>query len=499
MNASLYGLRRAVTSLVVFISILSVSACGSQDTDSSIESAALETDAQLLEIPEFDTASVGQELRADRKDKEKGQTIAAIASANSDFSILVAAAAKAGVVPLLDNPRARLTVFAPTNAAFAALLKDLGISNGLDGLSEAQLLTILKYHVVAQPIEAAQAIEAAKKNAKVDTLGGAIALSLSGDALKIDTNSTVVATDIRAQNGVIHVIDRVLIPSIADVVVSNHNFSALKRALVKADASLVGVLDNDNGPKFTVFAPDNHAFAGLIRALRGNDFGFASGIRRLSSFRGDQLLPVLKYHVIAGSQVAASQVPTTSTAVPTLGGQIRAQRNAAGAVRIDSANVTTADILTSNGVIHVIDSVLLPSITDVVSTDARFSSLFKTIVAADGNTNTLASTLDNDAGTFTVFGPSNEGFASVVVPPGANLTNILLYHAVPSAKVFANQARFLFNAKVPTALSGKTVLVNGFPKITIVDSTATPAVVGEANNIFTSNGVIHQIDKVLIP
>ncbi len=474
-------------------------ACGPQSIDNpSAVDIEDESDEVLMEMPADIAPSLSFKPDAEARGNAKLPTIAALAQSNPDFSILVAAAAKAGLVDVLNNPRVRLTVFAPTNAAFADLLKRLGVTNGLDGLSVEQLRVILKYHVVAQPITAAQAVAAAKQNAKVETAGGSIALSLQGDALKIDTDSTVVATDLQAKNGIVHVIDRVLLPSIADVVVSDINFFGLKKALLKADEKLVGVLDNDTA-QFTVFAPDNHAFGNLIRALRKPDFGFSTGIRRFSNLRGDQLLPILKYHVIAGAQVKASQVPTTSTAVGTLGGQIRALRDDKGGVTIDRSNVTTADLLTSNGVIHVVDNVLLPSITDVVTTDERFSALAGAVIAADQGGSQLAPTLDNDSGAFTVFAPSNAGFASAVLPANAKLAEVLAYHAVPGAKVYANQARFLVNAKVDTALPNKSLVVNGRPSITVSDSTKTPANVVAPTNIFTSNGVIHQIDKVLIP
>jgi transforming growth factor-beta-induced protein len=497
MKSTILTSPKLLTSLVGSFLLVSATSCGvEQDDTEATDDGIGDVDSELIDNNGASDPFEALRQRPQGNQANSANTIAGIASSNPDFSILVAAAAKAGLVDVLSNPGANLTVFAPTNAAFAQLLQDLNITNGLDGLSVAQLQTILKYHVVPSKVKAAQAIAAASTNSKVETVGGSIALSLDGEALKIDATTTVVATDIEASNGVIHVIDRVLLPSIADVVVSNHSFSALKRALVKADASLVGVLDNDSGPKFTVFAPDNHAFAGLIRALRGNDFGFTTGIRRLSSFRGDQLLPVLKYHVVAGAQVNAAQVPTQATAVGTLGGKVNALRTGAN-VSIDKAKVTTADILTSNGVIHVIDSVLLPSITDVATTDSRFAALAGAITSADGTTGALAGTLDNDAAKFTVFAPTGAGFANVRLPANASLTNVLLYHAVPSV-VYAQQARFLSNKKVNTALAGKFFRVSGFPTIRIKDSTPVRANVGDAN-IFTSNGVIHQIDKVLLP
>jgi transforming growth factor-beta-induced protein len=180
--------------------------------------------------------------------------------------------------------------------------------------------------------------------------------------------------------------------------------------------------------------------------------------------------------------------------VTTLGGSIRAQRTGSD-VSIDAAKVTTADILTSNGVIHVIDSVLLPSITDVASTDSRYTGLLGAVGSAGGG---LAGVLDDDAAKFTIFAPSNDAFSKVTLPPNASLLNVLLYHAVPNAVVYENQARFLFRAQVPTALMNKTLEITGFHGITIKDSTPVRANVTQGDT-FTSNGVIHQIDKVLLP
>jgi uncharacterized surface protein with fasciclin (FAS1) repeats len=303
----------------------------------------------------------------------------------------------------------------------------------------------------------------------------------------------------------------VLLPSITDIATTTPAVAGLVAALQLADTgtpspNLVSTLDNDaSATKFTVFAPSNDAFTALVNALKGNDNGATTGITALSSFRPDNVLPVLTYHV-AGASYFAAQVPTAATAIDTLGGKVTVQRTG-NAVTVDGVTVAAANLFASNGVIHVIGSVLVPSITDVVTTSARFSSLKAAVLAADGAATTtpkVAAALDGTA-KFTLFAPSNAAFTALgTAPSGQALTNVLLYHAVPGNPVYAAAALALTAPlSAPTALSGKNVTVNAEgtapnKTVTVADSTATKANVN-AVNFFTSNGVIHQIDKVLIP
>jgi transforming growth factor-beta-induced protein len=434
-------------------------------------------------------------------------TIVDVASANPDFSILVAAATKAGLAGALADTSQQYTVFAPTNAAFTQLLAALGITNGLDGLTAEQLGPILKYHVLATRVESGAATTAAMNNTKVTSLGGRIQLSLQGTTIRLDGTASVTAADVQASNGVIHVIDRVILPSIADIATTTPALSSLVAAAALADTGtpspgLVAALDDDAAAKVTVFAPTDAAFTALVTALRGVDNGATTGISGLTSFRPDQVAPVLRYHLL-GAQVLSSAVPASGD-VDAVGGKLAVTRSGA-AVTVDGANVVTADILASNGVVHVINQVLIPSITDVVTTDARFASLKTAVLAADGAMGTtpkVAGALDGTTN-FTLFAPSNAAFTALgAAPSGQALTNVLLYHAVPGSPVYAATALGLTMPLIaPTALMGESIGVaaEGTPRgVTIADGTNIKANVTETN-LFTSNGVIHVVDKVLLP
>ena len=297
------------------------------------------------------------------------QTVVDIAVSNPDFSTLVAAVQKTGLVEALSG-EGPFTVFAPTNSAFEALLTALGISAD-DLLNNAQLRDVLLYHVVAGKVLSTDLTD----GMAAATLGGQeITVSLT-DGVKIN-DSTVIAADIEAINGVIHVIDTVLVPptfqlapaaqaeapepeavveeeaavepqplpSLVQIALSNPDFSTLVAAVQKAD--LAGALGG--GGPFTVFAPTNEAFAKLLEGL---------GITAEDLLGHPQLGDVLLYHVVAG-KVLSSDL-TDGMAAPTLGGQ-EITVSLTDGVKINDSNVTAADIEASNGVIHVIDTVLVP-------------------------------------------------------------------------------------------------------------------------------------------
>jgi uncharacterized surface protein with fasciclin (FAS1) repeats len=148
-------------------------------------------------------------------------TIVDVASGNKSFSTLVSLVKAAGLVPALSGTT-ELTVFAPTNAAFKALEREVpGVTAALtDPKNKALLVQVLKYHVVAGEVKSPAAIAAAKKKAQVPTLLGKnakLALSLNGGKLKVADSAgihtaTVTKADVDASNGVIHVVDKVLIP-----------------------------------------------------------------------------------------------------------------------------------------------------------------------------------------------------------------------------------------------------------------------------------------------
>ena len=284
------------------------------------------------------------------------QDIVAIAAGSEDFTILTAALETAGLTEALQG-EGPFTVFAPTDAAFENLLSALSIS-AEDLLAQPQLADVLLYHVVAGEVMSGDL----QNGMTAETLGGQMITVDLSEGVKINT-SAVITADIKASNGVIHVIDTVLIPetfqlasataplpSIVDIAVSNPDFSILVSALAKAE--LVEALQGE-GP-FTVFAPTNAAFEALLGEL---------GITAEELLGQPQLADVLLYHVVSGA-VLSTDLQNGMTA-ETLGGQSITVDLTDG-VKINKSAVEIADIQAFNGVIHVIDSVLIPETFELV-------------------------------------------------------------------------------------------------------------------------------------
>ena len=268
--------------------------------------------------------------------------IPATATGTGIHTSLVAALAQANLVTTLQGT-GPFTVFAPTDAAFTAAGIDL--SSFDTDAENATLVDILTYHVVSGSV------------ASTALTDGLTATALNGDNLTFTVNAAgvqvndanVVTADVAASNGIIHVIDKVLMPpadlvDIPTVATGTGIHTALVAALTQAN--LVSTLQG-TGP-FTVFAPTDAAFT-------------AAGID-LSSFDTDAenatLVDILTYHVVSGS-VASTALTDGLTATALNGDNLTFTVNAAG-VQVNDANVVTADVAASNGIIHVIDKVLMP-------------------------------------------------------------------------------------------------------------------------------------------
>jgi transforming growth factor-beta-induced protein len=272
-------------------------------------------------------------------------SIVEIAVSNPDFSILVAALTKADLVEVLegDGP---FTVFAPTNDAFAALLDDLGVSS-LDELSAEALTPILLNHVVVGSVRSTDLETGYVPSANASGPGETnIDLYIEvGSGVTINGSVSVTQADIIASNGVIHVVDEVILPTdIVDIAVANDNFTTLVGAL--SDADLVETLQGE-GP-FTVFAPTNAAFEEIAEVVAG--------------LTVEQLSDILQYHVVAGANVRSSAL-TNGQVVETLTGTITINISGNTVTITDeteaTATVVLADVQGTNGVVHVIDKVLL--------------------------------------------------------------------------------------------------------------------------------------------
>jgi transforming growth factor-beta-induced protein len=270
------------------------------------------------------------------------------AVADGRFTTLVTAVTEAGLVDTLKG-EGPFTVFAPTDEAFAALPE--GTVEAL--LADIPALTnVLLYHVVPGKVMAADVVGLDGKTAPTALEGKEIAVSLDGDMVKLNENVGVIITDIETSNGVIHVIDAVLLPpaemmDIVDTAVADGRFTTLVTAVT--EAGLVDTLKGE-GP-FTVFAPTDEAFAALPE---GTIEALLADIPALTN--------VLLYHVVPGKVMAADVVALDGQMVQTAleGKEIKITVKDGNVYLNDEVMVIITDIETLNGVIHVIDAVLLP-------------------------------------------------------------------------------------------------------------------------------------------
>ncbi|HLP84283.1 MAG TPA: fasciclin domain-containing protein [Phycisphaerales bacterium] len=273
-------------------------------------------------------------------DNKASKDIVDTAIGAGSFKTLVAAVQAAGLVDALKGP-GPFTVFAPSDEAFAKLPAGT-VTELLKPENKQKLANILKYHVVSGKVLAADV-----KTSSVATLAGQRVDLKAGKGVMVD-GATVVTADVLASNGVIHVIDTVIMPSdknIVETAVAAGSFKTLARLLEQAE--LVGALTGE-GP-FTVFAPTDEAFAKLPKETVES---------LLKPENKDKLAAILKLHVIQGR--VFSDTAAKGATVKTLNGQEVTTKSEAGKVLVGNATVTTADLDTSNGVIHVIDTVLLP-------------------------------------------------------------------------------------------------------------------------------------------
>lgn len=357
-------------------------------------------------------------------------TIVSVAQGNPAFSILVntlltvdAALPGSNLVSTLNNPHGDFTVFAPTNAAFGQLAVDLGFTGHpgnaaavttflVGALPATTLRDVLLYHVSIGEKSLAQ-VQAA---ATITTLNGA--LQPDGTTL-IDAepdliDASYVLTDVAAGNGVIHAIDRVLLPidlagndapTIAGIVAASGSFDANRRdfdlllAAVSA-AGLVGALD-DAAADLTVFAPNDAAFLALAGNLgfaggtEAEAFGYLVDAVTLLSGGGDPiplLTNILLYHV-APQSLQASQVLASDGIATLLGATLGVHGTRLVDAEPDLANpkLIATDIQAANGVVHVIDGVLIPA--DLLPSNGADDVRF--VIASD-RSNQIITGYDND-------------------------------------------------------------------------------------------------------
>jgi transforming growth factor-beta-induced protein len=263
------------------------------------------------------------------------------AVAAGSFNTLAAALKAAGLVDVLKG-KGPFTVFAPTDDAFAKLPAGT-VESLLKPENKAKLIAVLTYHVVPGKVMSKDV-----KTMSAGTVNGQrIDLAVNGKNVTVD-KAKVTAVDVEASNGVIHIIDSVILPSDKDIVATAVDAGQFKTLATLLDkAGLVGALQGE-GP-FTVFAPTDAAFAKLPKETVDS---------LLKPENKDQLAAILKFHVIEGR--VYSEAAAKGAQVATLQGQTITTKGKGGTVTVQNATVTKADIDASNGVIHVIDTVILP-------------------------------------------------------------------------------------------------------------------------------------------
>lgn len=425
------------------------------------------------------------------------------ASDNADFSSLVAALSRASLVETLSGT-GPFTIFAPTNAAFQALLDSNADWNSLDDIPVDVLTTVLTYHVVSGNVKSTDLSTGYVESLSATPYGVNASLFVNTDGgVTINGTTAVTGADNEVSNGVIHVVDQVILPpNVVTFATSNPTFSSLVAALTRTDlmTDFVAALSGE-GP-FTVFAPTNAAFQAL---LDSND-DWAS----LNDVPVAVLEDVLKYHVTGAGNVRSTDL-TNGQEVPTLleenfiidltdGAKIIAGAN--------TANIILTDVQGQNGVVHAIDAVLLPAAfadvtpnaVEFASANPDFSILVDAVVKAG-----LAETLSGE-GPFTIFAPTNAAFVDLLNSnpdwnslddiPVDVLTTVLTYHVV-SGDVRSTDLSTGYVSTVSTSEFGgamKSMFISTEEGVKINGA----ATVTGADNV-VSNGVIHVVDQVIMP
>jgi transforming growth factor-beta-induced protein len=396
-----------------------------------------------------------------------------VISGSPNHTVLTAALTQEGLDVVLDDLSSNYTVFAPDDAAFTQFLSDAGITS-TDLLNDPDLSKVLLHHVVSGTV-----LSTSLSNGEVTTLSD---LDVTVDitmGVMIDS-ANVTGANLPADNGTVHVVDYVLLPTyddVTEVVATSADHTTLLLAL--QTAGLVGTLQ-DQSSAFTVFAPTDAAFTQFLTD---------AGITATDLLNDPDLSKVLLHHVVAGTvlstDLANGEVTTLSELDVTV--------DLSMAVMIDDAEVTLADIIADNGAVHVIDYVLLPTyddVTEIVATSPDHTTLLLALQTAG-----LVGTLQDQSAEYTVFAPTDAAFTQFLSDAGltatdllnaSNLSEILLHHVVSGTVMSTDLA----NGNV-TTLNGTDVTVDLSMGVMIDDAEVTLA------DIIADNGVVHVLDGVL--
>ncbi len=431
-------------------------------------------------------------------------SIVEIVSANPNLSSLASAlqAADGNLIDLL-NGNGPFTVLAPTNDAFQALLDSNDDWNSVNDIDSAVLSQVLLNHVISGDLTSTALVGLGSGYTRTNADGaGAENLSIFYDTssgVRFNNVSSVVTggADISASNGTVHIVDAVIgLPNLVDHATANPMLSDLVDALTDGGNMTFTNLLSTTGD-FTVFAPNNNAFGAFTNP---NNYDINN---------------ILSNHVIVGTTAISSSLANgyiNTAAMNVDDDNLSMYINTESGVTLNgTSSVIQADIVATNGVIHIVDNVIdLPTIVTHASANPGLTSLVASLVEADGSAADpmLVSTLSGE-GPFTVFAPLDSAFAALLDSnPDWNspadidddLLNSVLRHHVLNGNIRAGD--LTDNLMAPT-LEGDMITINlpgneGNPA-KITDGSGNTDIDIVLVDVQAINGVVHAVESVLIP
>ncbi|PWJ40200.1 fasciclin domain-containing protein [Sediminitomix flava] len=431
------------------------------------------------------------------------ENILEVLESNEDYSLLVFAIKEAGLESILTSEAQDLTLFAPSNAAFSAVGID---SAAIESINTDTLASLLSYHVLGSEVKSTNLPE---EPSWVTTLGpsgfGESLFSLYVDAGNLTLNgSSPLDTDnldIDASNGVIHGLDAVLSPqSLEEVLDVTDDLSTLDSVLMVLDLTF----DEEEGP-YTLFAPDNDAFADLVDDLMDAD--------------EETIIGILSNHLIMGVNVNSGdlsdgqEIEMASGLMLTV--NIDGDDITLSADGFEDAEVTVADIQGTDGVVHIIDEVIVESDGDmggnadedllsVLKADEDYSLLVFALGATD-----LDSVIADTTAEFTIFAPDNDAFTDLGLTDSTTiadfdtdtLTSILLYHVLTSkvtSEDLPEDGTYVSTASPISFVDGDTVNASLLINTESLKLNGDIGIEADDIDIMAKNGVIHGIESVLL-
>ena len=294
----------------------------------------------------------------------EGSSIVDIASQTESLSTLVAALQATGLDAALTG-EGPYTVLAPTNDAFDALLVSLNATS-LDDIPVDVLTNVLLNHVIAAEVESSSLTNGYASTQAISTASGTnMSIYINTDnGVTFNGVSNVTAADIAASNGVVHIVDSVIgLPSVVTFALADPNFDILVQALTREDLTqdFVGLLSTPVGSPspFTVFAPINSGFVNLLAEL---------GVESLAEIPEETLAAVLSYHVVAEANQLSMNLSEGMEFTTVQGGNLQFGYADNGGMELGvltdnggrTSNIVAVDVQADNGIIHAIDTVVLP-------------------------------------------------------------------------------------------------------------------------------------------